>query len=158
MKLEPTKQSKRLRIATCVLFVIQLFLCSSNYVTVFNGETGESISFTVLHMLLWFNGETYQELYNVAALSSIFAIIPLIGFLFAAFDKMRPVKFAVGIICSIAGATAITVLIGPMLATGSLFALLLYVVTLFVSVLGLFSRYIKQPETETKQDKQDKTA
>lgn len=141
MKLEPTKQSKRLRVALCVFFLIHIYLCSIPFVLIYNEETNESLSYTVIDLLLMFRIGNAAELARLSMLSAIFIIIPAAGFFFAAFDKQRGLKFGVGIACSILGATVVTILIGPaMLSIGSLLALLLYIITLFLSVLGLFSR------------------
>lgn len=148
--------TKKLRIALCVLFILILFTNSLPYIYGLNAE-GQIAYFTPIDLLLYINATTdntqladgLQSLQTVAVSYIVFFIIPIVGFLFAALDKQRNLKNAAGILCSIAGVLAVIYLVGPQfLCIGSLLAMLLYLVTLFLSVLGVFARYIKTPEEQ----------
>lgn len=154
MKLEPTKQSKTIKVVVAVLLAIQVFICSLPFVEFYNVGAKEKISFSVLQMMIGFDTSSAPELYKLAILSSLFIIVPAICFFIVVFDKYRPIKFIACIICSLLGVFGVSYLIGPqMLAFGSVVALLLYILIAFLSVLGLFSRYLKTEEPNKEKSK-----
>lgn len=102
------------------------------------------------------NPQEQGALSTVALSSAIFFVIPIIGFLFAAFDKARNFKNIAGILCSILGVFAIVYIVGPeYLSIGSLAALLFYLAAFLVSMFGIFARYLVSPEKENTEDNKE---
>lgn len=91
-----------------------------------------------------------SALMTMAWSALIFFAIPVIGFFFFILDKERNLKNVAGLLCSVAGIFAITYIAGPYLSIGSLLAILLYLVTFFLSMLAICSRYIVNSSKEDK--------
>lgn len=145
------KTTKKLRIALIVFFLFILFANSLPFIYGSNANN-ELQYFTPVDMILFITAytddatmtESVRALQTAGASYLTFFIIPIIGFLFAAFDKERNLKNVVGIICSISGVLAIIYLVGPQfLCIGSLIVLFLYLVTFMLSIYGMFARYLK---------------
>ena len=82
--------------------------------------------------------------------SVLFFAFPIIGFFFFILDRERNLKNVAGLLCSVAGIFSITYIAGPYLSIGSLFAIILYLVTFFLSMLGICARYIVNTNSEDK--------
>ncbi|MCH5303626.1 MAG: hypothetical protein J1E41_02070 [Ruminococcus sp.] len=144
------KSTKRIRVVQIVLFIIQIFLTSEPYV--WGGAIltqYKTSSFTVLDMITNIgastgNAESDQILSVMGICYTLFLIIPIIALGFQLFDREYNLKNVVGIICSFAGVICIMLFVGGnFLCLGSLIALLLYLVSAFMSVMGIFARYLK---------------
>ncbi len=99
------------------------------------------------------NPEDQSALSAMAWSSLIFFAIPIIGFFFFLLDRERNLKNVAGILCSVAGIFAITYIAGPYLSIGSLCAIVLYLVTFFLSMLAVCARYIVNTTSEDKKSK-----
>lgn len=74
----------------------------------------------------------------------LFLIIPIVALGFQIFDRKYNLKNVVGIICSALGVICILYFVGPgYLCFGSMIALLLYLFSAFMSVMGIFARFLK---------------
>ena len=152
------KTTKKLRIALIEFFLIILFANSLPFIQGSNANN-ELQYFTPGEMLLLRTSytddaamtESVKALQTAGASYLTFFIIPIIGFLFAAFDRERNLKNIAGILCSIAGVMAIIYLVGAYISIGALAVLFLYLVTFMLSIYGMFARYLKVS------DKQEKT-
>lgn len=152
------KTRKRLRITLCVFYLIQIFLCTTTYVYIPSlSEAQEEKYKTVVDMLLYI-GEDYSSISGGEAFSSyflmyfVFFIIPIVGFLFCAFDKQRNIKNIVSLICSLLGVISILMIVTPALLNigcyGSLLALLLYILTSFITMYSIMARIADNPKKE----------
>ena len=89
-------------------------------------------------------------LMTMAWSSLIFFAIPIIGFFFCLLDKERNLKNVAGLLCSVAGIFSITYIAGQYLSIGSLCAIVLYLVTFFLSMLAICARYIVNTNEDDK--------
>ncbi len=145
IKLEENKQRKRLRISMCVLYLIEVFLCTFPY---WQGvEDNVLYTYSVLDFLSLLGGSAgtadqanFSQLQSALPFFFLFLIIPVIGFFFCLFDKYRNLKNIVSIICCLGGVLSILLIVSYGLSLGSLIALLLYIVICFITTLSMFAR------------------
>lgn len=79
----------------------------------------------------------------------LFLVIPVVAVAFQIFDREYNLKNIVGIICSFAGVLAIIYLVGPQyLCFASMISLLLYLFSAFMSVMGIFARFLKTDDNK----------
>lgn len=154
IKIEENKTRKRLRITQCVLFLVQIFLCSFPFI---NGTASDGYfySYSVLDIISFLGGEIPNTASGDAFKQAIpyfliFLIIPIIGFFFCLFDKYRNLKNIVSIVCSAAGVVSILFIVSYLLSIGSLVALLLYILICFISTIALFARITSDESTQKK--------
>jgi len=134
--------TKKIRVAQIVLFLIQIFLTTTPYIWAGRFELETKSSYTPFELVTYIGGS--DETTQIGLICSIFLIIPIIALGFQIFDRQYNLKNVVGLICSFLGVFAITYIIGPAyICYGGIFALLLYLVTFFLSVMGIFARYLK---------------
>lgn len=154
IKIEENKTRKRLRIAQCVLYLVEIFLCSFPYI---NGTASDGYfySYSVFDILSYLGGK-FPDSAEGAALQQaipfffIFLIIPIIGFFFCLFDKYRNLKNIVSIICCLAGVVSILFIVSYLLSIGSLVALLLYIVICFITTMSMFARITDDAKAQKK--------
>ncbi|MGN1050815.1 MAG: hypothetical protein ACI4QE_00795 [Acutalibacteraceae bacterium] len=146
MKVPERKTSKVLRITNAVLYLVELYLLTCSYV----GEVidGENKYFTAFDLIIGMAGSGMGDKYrNLAVLSSVFLIFPVIGFFIFIFDRERNIKNIYGIVSSIIEVVCICFLIGPQyLQPGSMAAMFIYLVIFFLSMLGIFSRFVSEDD------------
>lgn len=136
------RATKKIRVAQIVLFLIQIFLTTFPYYWKGEFELESKSSYTALELISYIGGS--DETTQMGMVCLIFLIIPIVAVGFQIFDRSYNLKNIVGLICSGLGVISITYLIGPAyIAYGAVFALLLYLVTFFLSVMGIFARYLK---------------
>lgn len=149
------KTRKRLRITLCVFYLIQIFLCTTTYIY-FPDPTGDGSGKykTVVDMLLYI-GEDYSSLPSGEAFLAyvpwflVFFIIPIIGFFFCALDKQRNMKNIVSLVLCLLGVLAILNIVTlNFLSIGSLLALLLYILTSFITMYSIMARFTDNPKKE----------
>lgn len=150
IKLDENKTRKRLRIAQCVLYLVQIFLCTFPYI---QGVTSDEqfYSYSVFDLLSYIGGEFPSTAAGDALQQALpyflfFLLIPVIGFFVCAFDKYRNLKNIVSVLCCLAGVVAILFIVGYLISIGSLVALLLYLVICFVTTMAMFARITPEPE------------
>lgn len=154
IKIEENKTRKRLRIAQCVLYLVEVFMCSFPYI---NGtaSNGYFYSYSVFDILSYLGGEIPDTAAGDAFQKAIpfffiFLIIPAVGFFFCLFDKYRNLKNIVSIICCLAGVVSILFIVSYLLSIGSLVALLLYIVICFITTMAMFARITSDDNTQKK--------
>ncbi len=144
------KSTKRIRVVQIILFLIQIFLTTEPYV--WGGAIlpqYKRSTLTVLDMISNIgastgNAETEQMLNVLGLCYALFLVIPIIALGFQLFDREYNLKNIASIVCSAAGIICILLFVGGRyLCLGSLIALLLYLVSAFMSVMGIFARYLK---------------
>lgn len=154
IKIEENKTRKKLRIAQCVLYLVQIFMCTFPYI---NGTASDGYfySYSVLDILSYLGGEFPDSSAGAAMQQAIpfffiFLIIPVIGFFFCLFDKYRNLKNIVSMLCCLAGVVSILFIVGYLLSIGSLIALLLYIVICFITTMSMFARITSDENTQKK--------
>ena len=122
-------KAKRLRITLCVLFIVNIFCLEMPFVALQDGKV--YYQRTALEVISFLTADRWQAL---GATYLVFLILPIVGLLFAIFDKKRNIKCAVAILCSVAGVIAITMMIGLYLSIGSLISIFVYLIIIVLSV------------------------
>lgn len=129
------RRTKPLRLWMCASFIAEIILLATPYIAM-TDQNGVYYSKTILELILSMDIADIQWL-KIGILAIVFAIIPIIGFFFAAFDKNSCVKCAVGCICSFAGIAALTFAIpqfSSTMAVGAMLAMILYLLIFVLSV------------------------
>ena len=132
--------TKKIRVAQIIFFLIQIFLTTFPYQYAVVDRKYES--YTVLDMLTFINQDEYA-VKLVGFVSILFILIPVIALGFQIFDRFYNLKNIAGIICSFVGVMLILTLDISCIDWGAIFAILLYLLTFFMSVMGVFARYLK---------------
>lgn len=136
------KATKKIRVAQIVLFAVQIFLTSTPFIWKGWFEMESKSSYTPLELISYIG--VSEETTKLAVMCLPFLILPVIAVGFQIFDRQYNLKNVVGLICSGLGAVCVTYIIGPRyIAYGAVFSLLIYLVTFFLSVMGIFARYLK---------------
>lgn len=155
LKIPENKTRKKLRIAQCVFYLILTVFCSFTFIHIPNPDpSGNDFYATVFDMLGYMGGDfpdnTLSEAFkSVLPFYFVFPVIPIIGFFFCALDKERNLKNIVSIFCCIAGVFSILTIVSlNFLDYGSLFSLLLYILTSFITTIAMMSRLTKDAEAK----------
>lgn len=131
-----SKKTKPQRLALCILFLTEIVLLAMPYIAMYD-DSGMYYSKTMLELILGMNTSDMTWV-KMGIIAIVYALIPIIGFLFAAFDKESCVKSFVGCFCAFAGIFAITFVIVPQfsstLAIGAMLAMLVYLIIFVVSI------------------------
>ncbi len=131
-----SKKTKPQRLTLCVLFLIEIVLLAMPYIAMYD-DSGMYYSKTMLELIISMNTSDMKWV-KLGLVAIIYALIPVIGFFFAAFDKESCVKSFVGCFCAFAGIFSITFLIVPQfsgtLAIGAMLAMLVYLIIFAISV------------------------
>ncbi len=147
------KATKRIRVVQIIVFMIQIFLTSQPFV--WGGAIFPQFkknTFTVLDMISNIGANSADPkaqgvLTTIGLWYIVFLVIPVIALAFQLFDRQYNLKNVVGIICSSLGVIAIIYLVGAKyLCFASMISLLLYLFSAFMSVMGIFARYLKTDE------------
>lgn len=151
-KKDENKTCKRLRITLCVLYLIEIVLCTMPY---FQYVTSDNIlkSYSVFDVMSLWGSEVFGSAQGVSAGQfSLFVpalvIIPVAGFFFCALDKQRNLKNVASLICCLLGVISILTMVSYTISLGSMLALLLYLLICFLTTISIFARYSKSPVEE----------
>ncbi|MCD8026024.1 MAG: hypothetical protein LUF33_03595 [Clostridiales bacterium] len=152
IKLPENKTRKRLRLTLCVLYLFEIIFCTMPYLQGYD-SSGNLATYSVIDMLSYLGGELPEtadgsafQTYTIFMF--VFFIIPIVGFLFCAFDKQRNLKNIVSVICCLLGVLSILALVSYGLSLGSLLALLVYLVICFLTTLSMFARITDKEENQ----------
>lgn len=146
------KATKRIRVAQIVLFLVQIFLTSTPFIWGGYIDSKSTNTLTVLDMISYIGSSTGNPendgILNTLGLCFVlFLVLPIIAVGFQLFDRKYNLKNVVGLICSGAGVVLIIYFVGPaFICYGAVVSLLLYLVSFFLSVMGIFARYLKQDD------------
>ena len=143
------KSTKRIRVAQIIFFLIEIFLTSFPFV--WGGVISEkSVSaYTVLDIISFIGANTgnadKDSMLNTLGLCyTLFLIIPVIAVGFQIFDREYNLKNIAGLLCSAIGITLIIYFVGPQyICIGSVVALIVYLITFFMSFMGMIARCLK---------------
>lgn len=105
------------------------------------------ITFTVFDMISYIGaaGNGTSQLTTIGLCYILFLVIPAVALGFQLFDRKYNLKNIVGIICSAAGILCILYFVGaPYICFASMISIILYLLTAFLSVMGIFARYLKE--------------
>ncbi len=147
IKIAENKTRKRLRIAQCVFYLLQIFFCTFTFIRFPDPENeGRYIYKTLLDIFGMF-GNTFSDSEGGAKLVAtipfllILAVIPIVGFFFCALDKERNLKNIVSIFCCLFGVFAIITFIPMnMMDFGAVFSLINYLIISFITSVAMMAR------------------
>lgn len=129
------RRTKPFRLWLCVLFIFEILLLAMPYIAMIDGN-GEYHSLTIIEIILRMDSENIATV-KLGILAIIFAIIPVTGFMFCAFDKHGYLKSIVSCICGFLGITALTFAVpqfSSVMAVGSMVSILVYLFIFAISV------------------------
>ncbi len=136
---QPNRTSKRLRIAVIVMYIIQVFLLTENYIVGVINDGKELVQWSDFE-LIYHSIDTGK--FGAAAAAIVMALVPIVGFFVFSFDKTRNIKNIYGFFSSLLAVFLILFTIGDNILLGSTISLILYLPIVFLSVMGMFSRNI----------------
>ncbi len=128
------KRTKPLRLWMCVLFVAEIILLAFPYIA--TTQNNQYLSKTMLELILGMNANDMTWV-KMGIIAICFAIVPIVGFFFAAFDKNSCVKCFIGCVCAFTGICGITFVLpqfSTILAFGAMVALVIYLFIFVISV------------------------
>lgn len=147
IKLPENSTRKKLRITQCVLYLLEIVYCSMPFIQGYTSK-GEFASYSVFQIATFIGGN-FPDTADGAAFQSyllyyyIILFIPIVGFLFSAFDKQRNIKNIVSIFCALAGVVSILSIVSFTISLGSILALLTYLLICFITTFAMFARITK---------------
>lgn len=129
------KKTKPLRLLLCFSFVLEILLLAMPYIA----TVQENIYYskTIVQLIITMMSTEEQQWFRLGVVAIIFAVIPIVGFFFAVFDKNSLLKCVVGCICSFLGIFCIVFIIpqfSSVLAIGAMTAIVLYLFAFAISV------------------------
>ncbi|MEF2920285.1 MAG: hypothetical protein U0O22_07480 [Acutalibacteraceae bacterium] len=128
------KKTKPLRLWLCGLFITEIILLGFPYIATV--QDNKYYSKTMLELILGMRADDMVWV-KMGIIALFFAIVPILGFFFAAFDKNSCVKCFIGCVCSFTGICGITFILpqfSSVLAFGAMLALIVYLFIFVVSV------------------------
>lgn len=147
------KHTKPVRLAVCIFFIIEIILLATPYIAMVSDDS-TYYSKTILELIMGMNTSDVRFI-KLGIIAIVFAVIPILGFLFATFDKDSCVKCVVGCLCSFTGIAGITFVIPQFsseLAFGAMMAIMVYLlifalcISLTLKTIG--ARALKRQEEE----------
>lgn len=147
LKISENKTRKRLRIAQCIFYLLQIIFCACTFVYIPNPDTSKLGFYATAFDMIGYLGGTFPQgaasdaFQSVLPLYLVFPIIPLIGFFFCALDKERNLKNIASIICCLLGVFSILTIVSlNFISYGSMLALLFYILTSFITAIAVMAR------------------
>lgn len=138
-KLVETKRQKVLRYILMITYLLQLFLSSTPFL--WGNVNGEMQDLSVLEIVVQPSFTYTSDQAKLALFYCLFLLIPLIGAVFMIFDKKSNLKNGISFLLSAIGVMLITFGVGNAIASGSLCAIMLYLVSALLSVYSMLIYY-----------------
>ncbi len=150
VKRPDVKARKKLRIAMCTFYLLEEVLCTMPFLqdTKLNADGLVTMVSPYQIFVLIFGVTSGMEAFvAVSVICIALILIPIIGFLFCALDKERNLKNLVSEFCCIAGVVLILALTSNpeahVLSFGAIFAILVYVLIMFLTAIAMVMRLSK---------------
>lgn len=143
------KTRKKLRIAMCVLYLLQIVFCTMPFIHNFeaNGSITSASPLFMITMLFGVISGLDSTAVTMCILCTFMLVIPLIGFFFCALDKERNLKNIASLICCLAGVFIILTIPKEYISLGAILALILYVIIMFLTSVAMVMRLSKDEES-----------
>ncbi len=157
------KTRKKLRITMCVLYLLQIVICTMPFFqdVKFNedGIVTMASPFNMLMILFGVTSPLDGSVISICVICMALVIVPMIGFLFCALDKQRNLKNIVSALCCFTGVLLIAVMLGnekvKYMSIGAVLAILVYILIMFLTSIAMVLRLSKDEE-EVKEPKKKK--
>ena len=148
-KVVETKQRKRIRITMCVLYLLQILMCTFPFVMLGNGEKFKDESvFSMIYKPLFGGGDIDRVGGFVTFLPYVLLVIlPVIGFFLCALDRERNIKNVCALLISLIGVMLILSAVpGYAILFGAVVQILTYIILTFMATAAMLSRLNKEPD------------
>ena len=154
------KKTKPLRLLLCTSFVLEILALAMPYIATVENNT--YYFKTMFQLIITMMNTNETEWIKMGVIAIAFAVIPIVGFFFAVFDKNSLLKCVVGCICSFLGIFAIVFIIpqfSSVLAFGAMISIMLYLfafvisVSLALKILGV--RALKKQEEQLAKERNE---
>lgn len=143
------KGRKKLRLVICVLYLIQITICTLPFFESTNLDfklPWLSPFYLVIFMFQSFSG----TIALASILCLLLILVPVIGFFACALDKERNIKNIISIFCCLAGVFLITAMLGgnnvKYISYGAIFAILMYFLIMMLTSVAMVMRLSKDVE------------
>ena len=158
------KVRKRLRLTMCVLYLVQIVVCTFPYFQDVrvndDGLVAMKSPFNMVILLFSVTSDMKGSVLSLAVISMILILSPIVGFFFCSLDKERNLKNIASVICCFAGVFLIAGLLGnenvKYMSIGAVFAILLYIIIMFVTSIAMVMRLSKDTEEDIKKAEEKK--
>lgn len=162
-KIPENKTRKRLRITISILYLFQLLFCAWPYYgfvldgVIITDSVYEMLSALGTGNVTGISSDEFSAVTTILPLNFIFVVVPIIGFFVCILDRERNIKNIVSLLCCLAGVVSIlTIVTVNFLTLGSVLALLLYLLTSFLTTISMLARITdKNPEQNKKDIKKE---
>ncbi len=157
VKKPDVKRRKNLRLAMCVLFLLQVVVATMPFFQSIN-DKGELISQSPFGMLINFFSMfsmivEMPAMMTASVLSLLIILLPLIGFFVCSFDKERNIKNIASLIICLAAVFILVMFPKENVSIGSVISLLLYIVISFITSMAMVLRLSDEGEEDEQNNK-----
>lgn len=142
------KTRKKLRIAMCIFYLLQIVICTMPFIHNF-GPDGSITSASPIFMFTMLFGAISgfdSTAITVCILCTVMILIPIIGFFFCAIDKERNLKNIVSMICCLAGVFIILIIPRQYISLGAIIAIIFYIIIMLLTSFSMVLRLSKDEE------------
>ena len=142
------KTRKKLRIAMCLLYLLEIAFCTMPFIHNFgpDGSITSASPFFMFTMLFGVVSGLDSTAITMCILCTVMILIPVIGFFFCALDKERNLKNIVSMICCLAGVFIILMIPKQYISLGAIIAIIFYVIIMFLTSVAMVMRLSKDEE------------
>lgn len=142
-KSSENKSAKRVRITMAVLYFIEVILTTFPFM---QGDAGDGTlgQLTAFEIAVRPGGYADTDAVKQALLFGVFILFPIIAFFFCILDRKSNLKNFISAACCVICVVLIVFVIGPQyIALGSVLAIILYIVILFLTAQGFQASIIR---------------
>ena len=146
------KTRKKLRYAMCVLYLLEIVVCTMPFIHYFKPDNSilSASPFFMITMLFGVTSGLDGTVITMCVLCIFMMVLPTIGFFFCALDKERNLKNLVSLVCCLAAVFIILNIPGSYMSIGAVFAIVIYVVIMFLTSIAMVMRLSKDEEEPKK--------
>lgn len=141
------KTRKKLRIAICFFYLLQILMCTFPFIhgqRIGTQELTSASPFYMVYILFGIMGEMDAGSLTFCITCIALILIPVVGFFFCALDKERNLKNIVSILCCFTGVFLIMFTIPTAyMSLGAVVAVLLYIIIMFLTTVSMVMRLSK---------------
>ena len=136
------KTRKKLRIAMCLLFLLQVVICTMPFIQNIDnaGNLTSASPFFMVMMLFGVVSGMTAETIKMCILCLVIILIPVLGFFFCALDKQRNLKNIVSALCCLGAVFAVLSIPRQFISLGAILAIILYVIIMFLNSVAMVMR------------------
>lgn len=155
IKRPDTGTRKKLRIAMCAMYLLQIVFCTFPFIHYISAEGKASAAspFFMVFMLFGMVANLTQEMTLYCALSIGLIVIPVAGFFFCALDKEFNMKNIASVLCCVLGVYLTLVVSRRAISFGAVFTLLFYVILMLLTTFAMVMRLSRDDDEKQNDEK-----